>query len=72
MNDAVQSIALPNSLDALAIGVGAISGALHARRRHMDVMGILVVAFCAALGGGVIRDILLVSGPPVFLTSPSS
>ncbi|HRY08541.1 MAG: TRIC cation channel family protein [Actinobacteria bacterium] len=70
MNDAVQSIALPNSLDALAIGVGAISGALHARRRHMDVMGILVVAFCAALGGGVIRDILLVSGPPVFLTSP--
>jgi uncharacterized membrane protein YeiH len=35
----------------------------------MDLMGILVVGFCAALGGGVIRDILLVSGPPVFLTS---
>lgn len=69
MIDAVQPIALPSSLDALAIGVGAISGALHARRRHMDVMGILVVAFCAALGGGVIRDILLASGPPVFLTS---
>ena len=51
--------------------MGAISGALHARRRQMDVMGILVVGFCAALGGGVIRDILLVSGPPVFLTSPA-
>jgi uncharacterized membrane protein YeiH len=69
MIEPVQTIALPSSLDALAIGVGAISGALHARRRNMDVMGILVVAFCAALGGGVIRDILLASGPPVFLTS---
>ena len=69
MIEPVQTIALPNSMDALAIGVGAISGALHARRRHMDVMGILVVGFCAALGGGVIRDILLASGPPVFLTS---
>jgi uncharacterized membrane protein YeiH len=37
----------------------------------MDFMGILVVGFCGALGGGVIRDILLVSGPPVFLTSPA-
>ncbi len=69
MIEPIQTITLPNSMDALAIGVGAISGALHARRRHMDVMGILVVAFCAALGGGVIRDILLASGPPVFLTS---
>lgn len=70
MADPIQTLALPSSLDALAITVGAISGALHARRRHMDVMGILVVAICGALGGGVIRDILLVSGPPVFLTSP--
>jgi uncharacterized membrane protein YeiH len=70
MADPIQTLALPSSLDALAITVGAISGALHARRRHMDVMGVLVVGFCGALGGGVIRDILLVSGPPVFLTSP--
>ena len=69
MTDPIQTFALPSALDALAIGVGGISGALHARRRHMDLMGILVVGFCGALGGGVIRDILLVSGPPVFLTS---
>lgn len=69
MTDPIQTFALPSALDALAIGVGGISGALHARRRHMDLMGILVVSFCGALGGGVIRDILLVSGPPVFLTS---
>lgn len=71
MSDPIATLALPTALDALAIGVGAISGALHARRRGMDLMGILVVAFCGALGGGVIRDILLVSGPPVFLTSPT-
>ena len=69
MTDPIQTFALPSALDALAIGVGGISGALHARRREMDLMGILVVGFCGALGGGVIRDILLVSGPPVFLTS---
>lgn len=69
MTDPIQTFALPSALDALAIGVGGISGALHARRRDMDLMGILVVGFCGALGGGVIRDILLVSGPPVFLTS---
>lgn len=66
-----ETLALPTALDALAIGVGGVSGALHASRRRLDVMGIIVVSFCAALGGGVIRDILLVSGPPVFLTSPS-
>lgn len=65
----VQTLALPSALDALAIAVGAISGALHARRRQLDIMGILVVSVSAALGGGIIRDILLVSGPPVFLTS---
>lgn len=69
--DPSATLALPTALDALAIGVGGVSGALHARRRRLDVMGILVVGFCAALGGGVIRDVLLVSGPPVFLTSPS-
>ncbi|MEZ5187041.1 MAG: TRIC cation channel family protein [Candidatus Nanopelagicales bacterium] len=71
MTEPIQVFSLPTSMEALAIMVGGISGALHARRRHMDVMGILVVAFCTALGGGVIRDILLVSGPPVFLTSPA-
>jgi uncharacterized membrane protein YeiH len=68
--NSTSSLVLPSSLEALAITVGAVSGALHARRRNMDVMGILVVGFLGALGGGVIRDILLVSGPPVFLTSP--
>jgi uncharacterized membrane protein YeiH len=70
MPEVTQTLALPSSMEAVAITVGAVSGALHARRRHMDVMGVLVVAFIGALGGGVIRDILLVSGPPVFLTSP--
>lgn len=69
MADPIQTLALPTAVDVLAIGVGGISGALHAHRRHLDLMGIMVVSFCGALGGGVIRDVLLVSGPPVFLTS---
>lgn len=71
MINPAETLALPTALDALAIAVGGVSGALHARRRRLDVMGIIVVSFCTALGGGVIRDVIMVSGPPVFLTSPS-
>ena len=47
----------------------AISGAVAARDKGMDVFGILVVAFTVACGGGIIRDVCM--GPfrrPDYLT----
>lgn len=39
---------------------GASAGILS----HLDLLGVLVLAFCTALGGGIIRDVLLGALPP--------
>ncbi|MEM1409372.1 MAG: trimeric intracellular cation channel family protein [Pseudomonadota bacterium] len=44
--------------------VFALSGGVAAVRRRMDILGVILVAFLPALGGGTIRDILL--DQPVF------
>lgn len=46
----------------------AISGAVAARQRGMDVFGITVVAFTVACGGGIIRDLCIGAIPPVGLS----
>ena len=54
-------------LDLLSLtGVAffAVSGALAAGRKSLDLFGVLVIAAVAAVGGGTIRDLLL--GRPVF------
>ena len=43
----------------IAIVAEAMSGALAAGRRSMDVFGVAVIAFVTALGGGTMRDLVL-------------
>ncbi len=43
----------------IAITAEAMSGALAAGRRDMDIFGVAVIAFVTALGGGTIRDMVL-------------
>ena len=43
----------------IAITAEAMSGALAAGRRNMDIFGVAVIAFVTALGGGTIRDMVL-------------
>ena len=59
------------ALDLFGVGVFAVSGALAARRKHMDVFGILVLAFVTALGGGTLRDLLLDAGPVFWISDPA-
>jgi len=47
----------------------AISGSLIAIERELDAFGVLFLAVITALGGGILRDVLLGSLPPVFFTS---
>ena len=47
--------------------VFAVEGAMAGVSGNLDVIGIMVLAFCTALGGGVIRDILLGTLPPAAL-----
>jgi len=46
----------------------AISGAVAARQKGLDVFGILVAAFTVACGGGIIRDLCIGAIPPVGLS----
>jgi uncharacterized membrane protein YeiH len=46
----------------------AISGAVAARDKGLDIFGILVVAFTVACGGGIIRDLCIGAIPPVGLS----
>lgn len=56
------------SLDLFGTAIFAISGALAAGRRHMDLFGMLVIATVTAVGGGTVRDLLL-DRHPVFWIS---
>jgi uncharacterized membrane protein YeiH len=50
---------IPKLLEILAILVGALSGFAEARNKRMDLVGVFIVAFITAFGGGTLRDILL-------------
>lgn len=52
------------ALDLIGIFAFAISGALMAIRRDFDVVGIAVLAITTALGGGILRDVVLGDTPP--------
>ncbi|HMO51951.1 MAG TPA: trimeric intracellular cation channel family protein [Kiritimatiellia bacterium] len=47
----------------MGVAVFAVSGALAAGRKKLDVFGVVVVAVVTALGGGTLRDLLLDRNP---------
>lgn len=55
---------LVRGADLAGTFVFAFQGALAAIAGHLDLFGDLVLAFCTALGGGVIRDVLMGDLPP--------
>lgn len=56
-------------LDLLGTFVFALSGAVAARQKQLDVFGIFSVAFTVACGGGIIRDVCIGAIPPAGLTN---
>ncbi|WP_255596246.1 trimeric intracellular cation channel family protein [Cellulomonas sp. C5510] len=52
-------------LELLGVFVGALSGGLAAVRKGFDIFGIVVLAWAAGLGGGIMRDVLIGAVPPV-------
>jgi uncharacterized membrane protein YeiH len=51
-------------LELVGIFVFAISGALTAIQKGFDAVGILILAEVTALGGGVLRDLIIGDTPP--------
>ncbi len=50
-------------IDVVGTLVFAISGALAAGEKRFDLMGVAIIAFVTALGGGTVRDILIGAYP---------
>ncbi|MBM3644854.1 MAG: trimeric intracellular cation channel family protein [Alphaproteobacteria bacterium] len=51
-------------VDLAATFVFAWSGAAQGVRRRLDLFGVLVVAWAAAVAGGIVRDLLIGAVPP--------
>ncbi len=57
---------IPLWADLLAIGIGALQGALFAaqfRDRKLDLLGVAIIGIATGFGGGIIRDLLLSEVP---------
>ncbi len=53
-----------NLLDSIGTMAFAVSGALIGVKKQMDLFGVVVLGLVTAIGGGIIRDIILNSLPP--------
>ena len=48
----------------------ASSGAMLGIRKNLDLFGVLVLGLCVAVGGGIVRDIILGRTPPGAFRDP--
>jgi len=56
-----------NIVELIGIVAFALSGALSAVQKKLDVFGILVLAFVTSVGGGTLRDMMIGSFPVAWL-----
>ena len=54
-------------MDLAGVAVFAISGALAAGRKSLDLLGVFIIATVTAIGGGTIRDVLIDRNPVFWL-----
>ncbi|HTS56674.1 MAG TPA: TRIC cation channel family protein [Terriglobales bacterium] len=60
----IKSVKLFYAVDLAGTLLFAIEGASAAIAGKLDLLGVMVLAFATALGGGIIRDVLIGSVPP--------
>ncbi|WP_445666345.1 trimeric intracellular cation channel family protein [Fodinibius sp. AD559] len=58
-------------LDLFGVTVFAISGALAAGRKSLDLLGVVIIAVVTAVGGGTTRDLLLDRHPVFWIADPT-
>ena len=44
---------------------------LTAMRRHMDLLGVIVLGVITSVGGGILRDVILGITPPLAFRDPT-
>ncbi|MEI6002618.1 trimeric intracellular cation channel family protein [Paraburkholderia bengalensis] len=65
----MNSHAIYTLLDLVGTFAFAISGAVAARQRRLDLFGIASIAFMVACGGGIVRDVCIGAIPPTGLSN---
>lgn len=55
--------------DSIGVAAAAVSGAMIAIERKLDLFGVFFLGMITALGGGIMRDVLLGEVPPRFFTN---
>lgn len=66
----IEEIQLLYLFDLFGVGVFAISGALAAGRKSLDLLGVVIIAVVTAVGGGTTRDVLLDRHPIFWIADP--
>lgn len=65
---------MDNPIIFLAEMIGTVafasSGAMLGIRKNLDLFGVIVLGFCVAVGGGILRDIILGQTPPGAFQDP--
>ena len=57
-------------LDLIGTAAFALSGAMTAVRKQMDILGVMILGMVTAVGGGMIRDLILGITPPQAFREP--
>ncbi|MFA7651986.1 MAG: trimeric intracellular cation channel family protein [Synergistaceae bacterium] len=65
-------IGIISILEYIGVISFAVIGAFTAMQKKMDLFGVSVLAFTAACGGGILRDVIMDVGVPVFFSSYST
>lgn len=57
-------------LEVIGVAASAVSGTLTAIKKEMDVFGVVTLGLTAAVGGGIVRDLVLGITPPKTFQDP--
>ena len=60
-----------HSLDGFGTAVFAVTGALTASRKRMDITGFMLLAAATGIGGGSVRDVMLGALPVFWVREPA-
>jgi uncharacterized membrane protein YeiH len=58
-------------LDLLGTAVFAMTGSLVARKKRLDIFGVIVIALVTAMGGGTLRELILGTTPVFWVRDPN-
>lgn len=58
------------AIDLTGVLLNGVLGGKLARSKRFDAVGFVILAIMSAMGGGIVRDVMLQAGPPVAITDP--